>query len=200
MTDMLGMPHSPPTFTIGLAEADADLDGILAVQVANRAPTADGFVTVRHDLDLLRRMRDLAPSVVARDADGAVVGYALVMLREARPWIPMLAPMFARLDTLPIGERTGIADPRWYMMGQIAVAASHRGLGVFDAMYAAHRTHYGDRFDLTITEVAERNPRSMRAHTRVGFRTIESYDHDGDLWHIVALRLRESAGEAPSPA
>ena len=176
-------------FSVGLAATDADLEGILAVQVANRTPTADGFVTVRHDLDLLRRMHALAPSVVARDAAGTVVGYALVMLREARPWIPVLEPMLARLDALPIGERTGIADPRWYVMGQVAVAASHRGLGVFDAMYAAHRAHYGDRFDLTITEIAERNPRSMRAHARVGFRTIESYVHDDDAWHIVALPL-----------
>ena len=88
-------PALPGPAGVGLVESDRDLEGILALQRASRAPTRDGFVTVEHTMDILRAMHALAPSVVARDARGAVVGYALVMPRETRVLLPILEPMFA---------------------------------------------------------------------------------------------------------
>lgn len=176
-------------FTVGLVVSDADLEGILALQRASREPTADGFVTVQHTLDILRAMHAIAPSIVARDAAGAVVGYALVMPRETRRLLPILEPMFARLEEL--------VPPhvRWYVMGQIAVAPSHRGTGVFDAMYAEHRARYRDRFDRVITEVATRNTRSMRAHERVGFTTLLVYLDATDEWALIELLLGDAVGK-----
>jgi hypothetical protein len=168
---------------VGLAASDRDLEGILALQRANRTPTSDGFVTVQHTIEILRTMHALAPSVVARDPHGEVVAYALTMLVEARALVPILEPMFALIEQLPAGALGGT---RWYLMGQVAVAASHRGSGVFDALYAAHRTHYRDRFDVLVTEVATRNTRSMRAHERVGFRTVKTYTDPTDEWALIA--------------
>ncbi len=164
---------------VGLAASTADLEGILALQRASRAPTADGFVTVQHTLPILEAMHAIAPSVVARDAAGVVVGYALVMPRETRALVPILEPMFELLERI-------VPPCRWYVMGQIAVAASHRGTGVFDAMYSEHRTSYRDRFDRVITEVSTRNPRSLRAHERIGFRTIHTYRDATDDWAVIA--------------
>jgi GNAT superfamily N-acetyltransferase len=164
-------------FTVGLAESDDDLGGILAVQRANRVPTADGFVTVEHTLEILRAMHALAPSIVARDA-GAIIGYALAMPKETRTLLPILEPMFQLIEQL-------VPRIRWYVMGQVAVAASHRGTGVFDAMYSEHRARYRERFDRLITEVATRNTRSIRAHERVGFRTLKIYRDATDEWALI---------------
>jgi ribosomal protein S18 acetylase RimI-like enzyme len=147
---------------VGLVTSDRDLEGILALQRACRAPTVDGFVTVQHTLEILRAMHALAPSVVARDASGEVVGYALVMPRQMRALLPILEPMFVMIEQLPAATK----NARWYVMGQIAVAPAFRGQGVFDALYAEHRARYRERFDLVITEVATRNARSMRTRTR----------------------------------
>lgn len=172
------------TTTTGLATSDRDLAGILALQRASRAVTPDGFVTVEHTLAILQAMHALAPSVVARDAAGEVVGYALAMPRETATLLPILAPMFAQLDALPI------AAARYYVMGQIAVAPAHRGTGVFDALYAEHRARYRDRFDVLVTEIATRNTRSLRAHARVGFATLETYRDATDEWALVAWDWR----------
>jgi ribosomal protein S18 acetylase RimI-like enzyme len=176
----------PLLFSVGLVESDRDLEGTLALQRASRAPTQDGFVTVEHTLDVLRAMHALAPSVVARDPRGAVVGYALVMLREVRPLLPLLEPMFALIERLPPAVLSAKPDARWYVMGQVAVAPAYRGSGVFDALYAEHRARYRGRFDLVVTEVATRNARSMRAHQRVGFRTAVTYRDATDEWALVA--------------
>jgi len=139
-----------------------------------------GFVTVVHDEGTLRQMHALAPSVVAQ-AGGALVGYALAMTAEARQLVPVLEPMFEQLSTLRLS--------RFYVMGQICVAKSHRGRGVFDALYAGHRALYGSRFETMVTEISTRNARSLRAHERAGFEVIHRYRDATDEWVVVALRF-----------
>src|SRR5256885_10243346 len=98
---------------------DAELEEILELQRRNlprnldeREKAENGFVTVEHTLDVLRRMHALAPSIVAKDGDH-LAGYALVMPVECRAFIPILAPMFARLDA-----NAQLATDRSYAMGQ----------------------------------------------------------------------------------
>jgi len=164
----------------------ANLPGALAPDVI----VSQGFVTVKHDAAVLERMNDAAPSVIAI-AQGRVVGYALVMLREFAPDVPVLQPLFARLDGLAWQARPLRDNPRWFVMGQICVAASHRGQGLVDGLYATMKENYRDRYDFTVTEIAERNTRSRRVHERVGFRTFHTYPDDttGEIWHVCALGL-----------
>lgn len=152
-------------------------------QVSAEEARTQGFVTVTHSLDLLRAMHALAPSVIATQ-NGELVGYALMMPCEARPWVPLLAPMFEMLDGL-CWRGSPLMQLRYYVMGQICVARSARGAGVFDALYAGHRTHYGEAFDCVVTEVATRNLRSMRAHRRVGFELIHQYRDEIDEWAVL---------------
>lgn len=176
------------------AAGDDDLRAILALQASQladalgpEAAARDGFVTVSHDLETLRRMHALAPSVVA--ADGAsLAGYALVMPLEAAPWVPILDPMFAVLRTLFFRGHP-LVSLRHYVMGQVCVAPAWRGQGVFDALYEGHRRFLGGRYDLVVTEIATRNGRSMRAHARVGFETIHLYRDATDEWAVVAMAL-----------
>src|ERR1700694_442102 len=125
---------------------------------------SQGFVTVEHSLDVLRRMHALAPSIVARDGE-ALAGYALVIPVECRSFVPILDPMFQRLEALRV--------ERFYAMGQVCVGKAWRGRGVFDLLYKAHREHLRGAYECVVTEVATRNTRSMRAHERVGFTVLE---------------------------
>jgi hypothetical protein len=182
-----------------------DLGGVLDLQAANHrdvaSAAADGFVTVRHTREDLAAMHALAPSVVSVDDEtdprsrsvddddgGRVLGYALVMLRESRELLPILEPMFARLDAMRLGN--------YYLMGQVCVAAAHRGTGMFGALYDGHAEHYGPKYDLIVTEIATRNVRSMRAHEKVGFEVIDVYEDEVESWSIVAraANFRKPAG------
>ena len=163
---------------------ERELRRILALQQANLSRrlspeeiASQGFVTVEHTLEILKSMHALEPSMVAREGD-ALAGYALVMPPACRPWIPVLGPMFGRLEKLGLS--------RFYVMGQVCVAREWRGRGVFDLLFQAHRNHLRAKYDLCVTEIAVRNTRSMRAHQRVGFRIIDRYRDDTDDWAIVA--------------
>jgi GNAT superfamily N-acetyltransferase len=163
----------------------------LPASLTPEAMITQGFVTVRHDLHVLQRMNDVAPAVIAKDGD-RVVAYALVMPREFAADVPILRPLFEVLDALSWKGNPLRLNPRWFLMGQICVAEGYRGMGVFDGLYRAMGREYRDRFDFTVTEVAARNTRSLRAHARVGFETIHIYPDatTGEHWHVVALEFR----------
>jgi ribosomal protein S18 acetylase RimI-like enzyme len=176
-----------------------EVQQILDLQALNHASTlsaevmADqGFLTVRHDPEVLQHMNEVAPAVIAKDA-GVLAGYALVMPREFAPRVPILAPMFDMLASLVWKGAVLRDNPRWFVMGQICVAESYRGQGIFDGLYAHMKTAYGSRYDFTVTEVAERNTRSIRAHERVGFETMHVYPDEttGEVWRVVVLDLQQ---------
>jgi L-amino acid N-acyltransferase YncA len=58
-------------------------------------------------------------------------------------------------------------------------------------MYSAMKESYRSRYDFTVTEVAARNARSLRAHERVGFQAIHTYPDmtTGEVWRVIALDL-----------
>ena len=152
-----------------------------------------GFVTVRHEASVLRRMNEIAPAILAK-AHGRVVGYALMMPRSFADDVPILRPLFERLDTLSWNGEPLRGNPRWFVMGQICIADGYRGTGIFEGLYRTMGQTYGDRFDLTVTEVAARNARSLRAHARVGFQTLHIYPDAtaGEEWHVIALGLTKA--------
>jgi hypothetical protein len=176
--------------SFGVATSPNDLNHILNLQKVNHTAALsleeaarDGFVTVQHTLELLTTMNAAAPQVIAKDND-AVVGYALVMLKSFEGMVPVLQPMFERLSGI-IHRGARITDYTFYVMGQICVDANYRGQGVFDGLYQKHRELYSGDYELCITSVATRNHRSMRAHERVGFKSVQTFRDKTDEWNIL---------------
>lgn len=175
----------------GNPESRTDLLQILELQrinlptnISREESDEQGFVTVRHTEDLLSDMNTAEPQIIAKDGE-RVVGYALVMLSSFAERVPILLPMFELLDNLSFRGKK-LADRAYYVIGQVCVAKSHRGQGVFDGLYDQHRRQMAGRYDYVITEIATRNRRSLRAHARVGFQTIHQYRApDGEEWDIV---------------
>lgn len=177
--------------TYGNANSDGDLHQLLALQQANLAAhisetelRAEGFVTVQHDFELLKAMNTPYPHVVARDGE-KIVGYTLVMLQAFQDQIPVLVPMFAEFDRAEFGGRR-LIDRSYFVMGQVCIAKGYRGSGIFQGLYDQLKTQLSPHFDAVVTEVSLRNPRSLRAHARVGFHVIRAYRAaSGEDWAIL---------------
>ena len=155
----------------------------LAQNISEQEINSQGFVTLRHDLATLQIMHELAPSVIVKDGD-KLVGYALTMLKECRRLIPDLESMFALLDTLSWKDKS-LNSYNYYVMGQVCIAKEYRGKGLFEELYEHHKKIYRSRFDLFITEIATRNHRSLRAHEKVGFKTLYTHSDSLDEWNVV---------------
>lgn len=175
---------------IKLAETTAELEEILTLQETNLSQNvlaenkkANGFVTVKHDFTVLKKMNAAAPQIIAKDGE-RVVGYALVMPKEFSAFVPVLIPMFDMFEKLSYQGKT-LTDYSYYVMGQICIADTHRGQGIFEQLYAKHKEAYSKKYELCLTEISSSNPRSMRAHERVGFKAIHNFDDKTDNWNIM---------------
>ncbi len=180
---------------IGPASTQAGRQGILALQAKNlernisaETLAQEGFVTVEHDLATLEAISGDHFHVVARTQSGEVVGYVLVMLREYAGSIPVLVPMFQAFDGLSFrGKR--LEATRYFVMGQVCIDVDHRGTGLFRRLYEGLFRQMETDFELVLTEVAARNPRSIRAHEKVGFEVVERYGAEGEEWVILGRKL-----------
>ena len=174
------------------ALTDASIKQILALQKENliKAISTEeahnqGFVTVEHQFDALKHINDLEPAMTTK-YNGEVVGYCLAMHPSTRSLVPELGHFFNMLDQIPY-QGSPLRSYPFIVVGQVCIAKSQRGQGHFDKMYQAYRDYFSGRYVLTVTEVAEVNQRSLKAHFRVGFQTIKYYQQpDGRWWHVVA--------------
>ena len=167
-----------------------DLEQILALQRENHEIAlsanevkSQGFVTVEHDLPLLKRMNAPHQHSIAK-SDGEVVGYALVMLKDLAQDIPVLIPLFHKINSIEYnGNPLGETD--YFIMGQVCIKKGFRGQGIFPGMYHKLKETMSSNYQYIITEIAQRNTRSLRAHYKVGFKNILEYQTDKEDWVIV---------------
>jgi len=177
--------------TVTTAQSDQDLKEIIVLQTINlpknisiEEAQKQGFVTVVHDFDILKKMNEDEAHIIAK-LDGKVVGYCLAMTQKFKSDIPVLVPMFDKMDEQTYNGKF-IRDYNYITCGQVCVAKEARGQGIFDQMYHHYRDTYSSKYDLILTEIATRNQRSIRAHYRVGFETLLCYTADnGEEWEIV---------------
>jgi len=168
-----------------------DIQQILELQwinLPNNISTSEakdqGFVTVHHDIDILTAMNEKFQHVIAKH-EGKVIGYTLVMLPEFGNQVPILSPMFDKINQLTYNGKALKKTP-YFVMGQVCVDKNYRGKGVFKGLYHKMKMEMSTPFDCIITEIATRNTRSMRAHEKVGFKTINIYTTAEEEWAIVA--------------
>lgn len=183
-------------FLFKLTETDSELQGILDLQrlnllneISEAEKIEQGFVTVKHSLNQLRLMHDIEPHVIAV-ANERVIGYILAMTKESKDLVPVLVPMFEQFDQLMFGEKY-LSAYHYMVIGQICVDKRYRGQGIFDKMYDLYLSTFSSRYDFAITEIALSNFRSLKAHQRVGFRTIDEFEDTTQKWAIVSLDWKD---------
>lgn len=146
--------------------------------------TTQGFVSVIHSFDVLKKMNDIEQSIIAKD-DDHVIGYLLAMTAKSKNDIPVLIPMFNAFNNVVYNHKK-ISEYKYIVVGQVCIAEAYRGKGILDDCYAEYKNHFRNKYDFAITEIMNKNKRSMKAHIRIGFETIYSYqDTEGDEWNIV---------------
>jgi GNAT superfamily N-acetyltransferase len=176
---------------IGLSQDTGDLKQILNLQAANLPQNLreaeiheQGFVTIHHSLELLTSFQKIEPHLIAKD-DNIVVAYILAMTPASSDTIPLLIPMFKVFDEIDMGGHP-VSSYTYLVVGQVCVAKDYRGSGLFDQCYEAYREAFQNRYDFVITEISDRNPRSIKAHERVGFKVVHRYPAEkGGEWVVV---------------
>ncbi len=165
-----------------------DLEQILILQrknlfkhVSPEIQEREGFVTVSHTYEVLRRMNDICPHIIAKDND-RLVGYALCMHPRFSDEIEVLKPMFTEISTIVS------KDTDYIVMGQICIDKDYRKKGVFRKLYATMKKELQPEFDCIITEVDVKNTRSLNAHYAIGFLDLKTYTAKDQQWKLILLK------------
>jgi ribosomal protein S18 acetylase RimI-like enzyme len=168
----------------------AELEGILQLQKENlrknivpEEALSQGFVTAEYTIGFLEQMHQGCPSVIAKDGD-RVVGYALATIRETGLAHDLLADLFTCIDTKTYRQIL-LKNTHYVVVGQLCVAKGYRGLGLVQQMYQHYKECLSGEFDYCITDVAQDNPRSLKAHIKSGFQVLDSLTYDGNGFDIV---------------
>jgi hypothetical protein len=180
---------------ITIAKTEKHLTGILELQALNIAANLssaaiekEGFVTVRHSLELLQKMAYSSPQVIAI-ANDEVVGYVLSMHPDLRDELDILKPMFDLFERINY-KGNPLASYAIIVGGQTCIAKEFRGSGILENLYAKARQELQIDYELCVTEIAVSNLRSMKAHEKIGFETIHTYSDNNLLWNIVVWDWR----------
>jgi hypothetical protein len=168
----------------------AELEGIKRLQQENLKSTLtaeetslEGFVTAVYSMEFLQKMHDAEPSVIAKDGD-QVVGYALVADPTIRHEHDLLSDLFTTIDNTPYHGKL-LKESAYVVVGQLCVAKSNRGQGLVNRMYNYYRDCLSDKFEYCITDIAQDNPRSLKAHQKAGFEVINTLGYGGIKWDVV---------------
>ena len=174
------------------SETFEELQQILNLQQRNikqalssNAIKDEGFVSVEHTFDVLKRMNDACPHIIAT-VNGNVVGYALCMLNTFRKDVPILESMFAYMDTIIVSK--GLLGLKYLIMGQVCIDKTYRKKGIFKNLYHHFKTELQSDFDAVITEVNVKNVRSSKAHKSVGFQVLDEHTERGEDWELIIWR------------
>jgi L-amino acid N-acyltransferase YncA len=179
-------------YSITRAVRDEYLVQILALQKINLPNNlteseieTQGFVTCDHSPQLMKRMNHPFPHVIALH-DSKVVGYALVMLPVLKNEIDVLKSMFEVIENHQFKE-VSLEKSNYFVMGQVCIDKNHRSKGLFQNLYDGLKYYMSPHYNFCITEIDQRNRRSMRAHEKVGFELMTSYrdSKNGKLWDLV---------------
>jgi len=173
------------------SETKEDLSGILALQKINLSESltkeeikSQGFVTVVHNYDQLKKLNDIEKFIIAKDKN-KIIAYLLAMTEQSKSELPVLIPMFDTFNSILFKGKI-IASYNYIVVGQVCVAKQYRGQGILDNCYTTYKNHFKGKYDFTITEIDAKNMRSLNAHKRIGFTEIYRYfSSDNTEWCIV---------------
>src|SRR5258707_13124508 len=129
------------------SQTDQDLVQILDLQKKNLAQALsqeeinrEGFVTVNHSLEGLKKMNSYEQSVIAKEND-TVVAYLLAMTQQSKYDIPILAPMFEVFNQI-VYKKKNILEYNYLVVGQVCVAKEFRGKGILDDCYHEYKKRF----------------------------------------------------------
>ena len=174
----------------------AELNGIKKLQEDNLKKNltdseaeSEGFVTAEYSMEFLEMLHQGSPSIIAKDGN-QVVGYALVAVKSIREHHDLLSDLFNGIDKIKYNRQL-LKDCNYVVVGQLCVARNYRGQGLVQQMYQYFRSSLSGEFDFCITDVAETNPRSLKAHIKTGFQVVATLSYGGLGWSIVLWDWKE---------
>ena len=182
--------------TLQLVTTEQEMEGVLALQQANlrkniseEEAESQGFLMAEYDLAFLELLHKASPGIIAKDGE-KVVGYSLVAVPETARHHDLLADLVENIERCTFQEKP---VENYAIVAQLCVSKEYRGQDLVQKLYGGFRDHYANQYTYCVTDVAQANQRSLKAHQKRGFQVIDTLDYGGIGWNIVLWDWQKKA-------
>lgn len=186
----IGSHESHTMIEIMRVSSDIELAAILELQQLNLRRNIgedeagrEGFVTAEYSMEILKYMHQFQPSIIAKDGN-VIAGYVIVTTKNVYGKHALLDSLFDCIDELAYNGEI-LKHANYILSGQVCVAKGYRGKGIAQKMYCFYKKSLSKDYQVLITDVAQDNPRSIKAHIKSGFTILKTIDYGGLFWDIV---------------
>lgn len=175
-----------------------DMSGVVALQDANlvsnlsSAEQKDGFLSGAFTAEQFSEMNDDVGILIALDGD-VVVGFICIGSVEFNIAYPLPAAMIEAFSNLYYDGRR-VDSYVCVIAGPVCIAKEKRGTGLFEIMYNQVSSILPAHVQLITTLVSKSNPRSLRAHEKVGMQVLGDFNYNAREFVIMA-RLANSTAQ-----
>jgi len=171
---------SSPSDIIGIR----DLQSLNLKQNISAEEAIDqGFLTAAFTIEYLQEMNSVTPAIIAKVGD-KVVGYALVATKEIRKGHDLIEGLFEAIDKSAYKGKL-LKDVNYVVVGQLCVAKEYRGQDLVQKLYGHFKDCLSKEYTYLITDIAQANTRSLKAHKKRGFQIINELVYGEVKWDIV---------------
>lgn len=155
----------------------------------------NGFVTTLFTEKQFRKLIESENGLALACDGNRIVGYAMAASWEYWSAWPLFQHMIQDLEnTEYLGEN--LTTENSYQYGPIAVHSDYRGTDVFPNLFEFSRIQMKQRYPIMITFVNQINPRSVRAHEKIGLDLIKEFKFNNnsyyELGYDTSLKTRGS--------
>ena len=155
----------------------------LKINLSQQDQLKYGFVTLEYNIELLLKMNNIEKSIVVRE-DNKVVGYAIVTNKTVYGLNKLFDDLIDRVKTLTYCHNN-LSNVEYALVGQLCIKKNYRGKGLVKKIYEFYKQEYSKKYKYLITDIDERNKRSLSAHLKSGFQIIDNFYWGESYWNII---------------
>ncbi len=160
-----------------------DLAGVVALQNLNLVSNLsedqkkDGFLSGAFSEEQFAEMNQDVGILVSVD-DDKVAGFICVGSVEFNLPYPLPKAMIEEFSRIQF-DRKSLSTYECVIAGPVCVAREKRGTGLFDFMYGQVYKILPAHINMITTLVSKSNPRSLKAHEKVGMQIVGDFHYQG---------------------
>lgn len=162
--------------------AVAELQKKYHVSTISDEDRPDGFVTTLFTKEQFKELIEKENGLAVACDGNKIVGYAMAASWEYWSAWPLFEYM---IQHLPNNEYMGqiLSTENSYQYGPICIDKAYRGTDVFPNLFEFSRKQMKDRYPILITFINQINPRSYRAHTKIGLELIKNFEFNNNQYY-----------------
>ncbi|MDX2107753.1 MAG: GNAT family N-acetyltransferase [Candidatus Melainabacteria bacterium] len=172
----------------------ADFDGIVKLQDQNLASKIsdkqkkDGFLSAAFSAQQFESMDNDGCVVIGIDEDQSVKAFLCSSTPMFNLPFPLPAAMIERFSNIELSGKK-LSNQQVLITGPVCIDQSLRGQGVLAKLYEALYKELFGQYDAAVVFVSKENPRSIKAHEKLGMTIVDEFVFNAKDYVIMALAL-----------